>query len=102
MLKRLVLVLLGVCLAAVRPAGGQTIGGSLEGTVTDPSGAAVPRAQVLVLNVATGDARTLATDDAGRYRVPLLPPGEYEVRATAAGFRPILRRGAQLAIGETL
>jgi hypothetical protein len=34
--------------------------------------------------------------------VPILPPGDYEIHVTAAGFRPIVRRGAQLAIGQTL
>src|SRR4051794_28411582 len=54
-----------VCAALVllaRALSAQTIGGTLEGTVTDPSGAVVQRAQVVVANLATGDSRTLTTD----------------------------------------
>ena len=100
--RQLGLLLLGAVLACPRPVAAQAIGGSLQGIVTDPSGAAVRGADVVVRNTATGDTRTLATEDAGRYHVPLLPPGDYEVRATARGFRPIVRRGVQLAVGETL
>src|SRR5258706_7583994 len=80
----------------------QTVGGSLQGFVTDPTGAALPRAQVLVLNVGTGATRELTTDEGGRYRVPILPPGTYEVHVTATGFRTSVRRGIQLDIGQTL
>src|SRR6266850_4582501 len=80
----------------------QTVGGSLQGFVTDATGAALPRAQVLVLNVGTGATRELTTDEGGRYRVPILPPGDYEVHVTASGFRTSVRRGIQLDIGQTL
>src|SRR6266850_1152642 len=80
----------------------QTVGGSLQGFVTDATGAALPRAQVLVLNVGTGATRELTTDEGGRYRVPILPPGDYEVHVTATGFRTLVRRGIQLDIGQTL
>src|SRR3982074_2048188 len=58
----------------------QTIGASLQGTVYDPSGAFVPGATIEIRNVEKGGTRTLTTDDHGRYREPLLPPGEYELR----------------------
>jgi len=80
----------------------QTVGGSLQGFVTDATGAALPRAQVLVLNVGTRATRELTTDEGGRYRVPILPPGDYEVHVTASGFRTSVRRGIQLDIGQTL
>src|SRR6185436_2175105 len=95
-------LLLGALLLCPRPVAAQAIGGSLQGIVTDPSGAAVRGVEVVVRNTATGDARTLATAETGRYHVPLLPPGDYEIRATARGFRPIVQRGVQLAVGETL
>ena len=100
--RQLGLLLLGALLACPRPVAAQAVGGSLQGVVTDPSGAAVRGADVVVRNTATGDARALATDGAGRYHVPLLPPGEYEIRASTRGFRPIVRRGVQLAVGETV
>lgn len=60
--------------------------GQLVGDITDPSGAAIPKAKVVAKETATGEARTVATDRAGHYVVPLLPPGTYSVTASAAGF----------------
>src|SRR5438445_9397138 len=54
----------------------QTVGASLQGTVYDPSGGFVPGAAIEVHNVGQGAVRALATDDKGRYREPLLPPGD--------------------------
>src|SRR5713101_3422217 len=53
----------------------QTVGASLQGIVTDSSGAPVPSANVTVIGVATGGTWDLSTDSAGRYRVPVLQPG---------------------------
>src|SRR5262245_35082348 len=80
----------------------QTVGGSLQGFITDASGAALPRAQVLILNIGTGATRELTTDDGGRYRVPILPPGNYEIHVTAGGFQTAVRRGIRLDIGRTI
>src|SRR5215475_7253114 len=78
----------------------QTVGASVQGTVTDANGSALPNATVEVRNVATGVARKVAADAGGRYRVPLLPSGDYEVRGAAPGFQPLLRRGVSLAVGQ--
>jgi hypothetical protein len=59
---------------------------TLTGTVTDPSGAVVPDAQVVVHSLATGQDRALRTDSAGLYVVPSLQPGDYKLQATAPGF----------------
>src|SRR5437870_3880725 len=95
--------LLPIGLAAMLIAGlvhAQTVGASLQGVVTDSSGAAVPSVTVLVVSVATGATRELQTDAAGRYRVPLLQPGEYELHVSIAGFQPVARRGIRLAVGQ--
>src|SRR5258707_13466297 len=73
---------------------------SIIGFVSDPSGAAVPSADVTATNLETGVARTVATDAAGRYIVLALPVGLYEVRATKAGFRDEVRTGIHLAVGQ--
>ena len=62
---------------------------SLTGTVTDRSGAAIPRATVVVTDAATGTTRTVTTDADGRFAVGGLASGSYEVEATAAGFAPL-------------
>src|SRR5437773_7180830 len=54
----------------------QTVGASLQGTVYDPSGGFVPGAAIEIRNAEQGAVRALITDDKGRYREPLLPPGE--------------------------
>ena len=59
---------------------------SLSGTVTDPTGAAVPNAHVTVHSIATGADRSFDSDSAGLYAVPALEPGDYSVRASATGF----------------
>jgi hypothetical protein len=59
---------------------------TLAGTVTDPSGAVLPNAQVTVHSLATGLDRAIKTDGAGLYVVPSLQPGDYKVQATASGF----------------
>jgi hypothetical protein len=59
---------------------------SLSGTVTDPSGAVVPGAHVLVHSLATGVDRAVDTDGAGLYVVPSLQPGDYSLKASASGF----------------
>src|SRR5437899_2254373 len=78
----------------------QTVGASLQGVVVDPTGAALANADVVVINVATGAVWELKTDATGRYRVPLLQPGEYEIHVTQTGFQTVARRGIQLAVGQ--
>jgi hypothetical protein len=59
---------------------------TLSGTVTDPSGAVVPNAQVIVHSLATGLDRVIMTDGAGIYVAPSLQQGDYKLSATAPGF----------------
>lgn len=93
-----ILVLLA-CGAAV--SGAQSVGASLQGIVTDASGATVGGATVIVVGVETGATLDVKTDATGHYRVPLLQPGAYEVHVTATGFQPVARLGIQLAVGQT-
>ncbi|HEV8253784.1 MAG TPA: carboxypeptidase-like regulatory domain-containing protein, partial [Vicinamibacteria bacterium] len=76
----------------------QTVGATLQGIVTDESGAALPGAVVVVRSAATGAERDLRTDGAGRFSAPALPPGEYELRVSATGFQPVERRGIHLTV----
>jgi hypothetical protein len=89
-----------VIMLAAGAARAQTVGGSIQGTVTDASGAATPGATVVVRNVGTGDTRELMTDEAGRYHAPLLPPGEYVIKASLKEFQSVERSGIRLTVGQ--
>ena len=80
----------------------QVVGGSINGTVTDTTGAIIQSATVLVRNSDTGNQRSLTTDSAGRFSAPSIPVGAYTVTATAAGFATYKRTGISLAIGQSL
>src|SRR5689334_14154676 len=60
---------------------------SVNGTVTDQSGAVVVGARVVAINAATGQSRETTTTSNGTYVLPLLPVGVYTVSCTRAGFR---------------
>jgi outer membrane receptor protein involved in Fe transport len=79
----------------------QTATGTILGTVRDASGAVVPNVAVTVKNVATGTTRSAMTDSDGRYRVPSLEPGDYELRAALSGFRTVVRSGLVVTVGGT-
>ncbi len=78
----------------------QTTTARVSGTVTDDSGAVLPGSQITVKNVETGVPRTVVTDERGRYVVPQLPPGSYEISASMSGFETMIRKGITLAIGQ--
>ncbi len=73
--------------------------GSISGTVADASGAAIAEAAVQVKNVGTGIARTVQSDDQGRYRAPELGIGDYEISASRMGFSTEVRTGITLTVG---
>ena len=75
---------------------------TIQGVVTDSSGAVVPQVHVRVTNVATGVARDSSTNGEGLYRVLNLGPGEYRVTAENPGFRPVTQEGVQLASNEAV
>ena len=68
-----------------RMAQGETTS-AIVGSVTDPTGAAIPGATVTVTNVENGLKRSVKTDDAGRFSFPQLKPGTYSVKAEADRF----------------
>lgn len=64
-------------------------GGSIQGTITDPSGAVVPNATVVVKGLETGSLKSLKSDSAGFYSIGPLNPGDYSVTTSAAGFETL-------------
>ncbi|MGH9359340.1 MAG: TonB-dependent receptor domain-containing protein, partial [Terriglobia bacterium] len=79
----------------------QVTGATMSGTVTDPSGAVIPNAQVVIKNAATGVTRDVRTDSAGFYMAPNLLPGPYSVTISASGFSTRLQKGITLTVGGT-
>jgi hypothetical protein len=90
----------GLCLANSCPLPAQVAGGTLSGTITDPSGAAVANAQIVIKNVATGVAKTATTNTDGLYSAANLLPGEYEVAVSATGFNTEIKRGITINVGS--
>jgi len=78
----------------------QVAGGTLSGSITDPSGAAVANAQVLIKNSATGVAKTVTTNTDGFYSAANLLPGEYEVSVSATGFNTEIKKGITINVGS--
>jgi hypothetical protein len=72
---------------------------SVQGTVTDSSGAVIPNASVQVKNVGTGQTQKAQSDSQGRYTIVELPVGNYEVEGSAQGFQTVVRRGITLTVG---
>jgi hypothetical protein len=76
--------------------------GTIEGVVTDPSGSAVPNAEVTLTNLGTNFTRVLQTDQEGRFRGLLLPLGPYKVTVKAPNFGTLARTGLDLAVGQSI
>src|ERR1700722_11365744 len=94
-----------VCLLlAVNVARAQGVGssGDITGSVTDSSGAFLPKVTVSVVDTQTGLKRTAVTDGAGQYRVAGLSPSTYEVSAGLSGFATELRKSVPVAVGQTV
>jgi Carboxypeptidase regulatory-like domain len=98
-LRKCVLIL-GMAMAWLAPVEAQEAGGTIVGTVMDPSGAAVASASVTIKNVATGVERTSTTNVDGVYTAPNLIPGTYEITVTATGFATETVQGVGLLAGD--
>ena len=79
----------------------QVVGGTISGTVTDATGAAIAGAHVLVHNDETGNERRLLSGPDGRYSAPSVPVGTYTVRVAADGFSEQTRTGIPLSVGQS-
>jgi hypothetical protein len=90
-----------ILLLAAASAFAQTERGNITGSVTDSSGAAVPGAQVVIVNAATNSSSTVATTNVGDYNAPNLPPGNYRMEFSAAGFKKSVRDGVVLTAAST-
>ena len=101
-LRSVVAVLfLGICGAGgLSRLAAQGATATISGTVTDSSGAAIPEAAIQVKNIGTGAQQTTASDGQGRFRVPDLGVGDYEIQASKMGFSTVLHKGITLTVGN--
>src|SRR6476469_4843831 len=83
----LLFLLLALCLPVTPPLSAQVGTATLSGTVTDPSGAVVDKAQVILDSSERKFTRAVSTDSTGNYMFTALPPGTYKLQASASGFR---------------
>ena len=79
----------------------QTPTGTIEGNVTDPSGAVVSGATITLTNVDTNSSKMVKTDSGGRYEIPLVQPGTYSVAVNASGFRSAKQENIQVQVSQT-
>jgi hypothetical protein len=98
--RGLLLAVFGFLLTSALFAGGPT--GTITGTVTDPSGAVVPKARITVLDEATNAVREAETNDDGDYTVALLVPGRYRVTAESKGFRTSIFSDVTVDVDQTV
>jgi outer membrane receptor protein involved in Fe transport len=91
---RTVLLLLAVAAGLLRAQATATI----HGAVVDASGGGVPGAKVTATHLGSNQARTTYTDEAGRYLIPLLPVGTYQVRVEKTGFAPFVQQSVLLQV----
>ena len=88
-------------LAALTPAFAQGTTGSVNGTVTDNSGAVLPGVTVTATGPAVMGVQTAVTNEQGQYRFPTLPPGTYRLEYQLAGFGTVVRDQIVVSIGFT-
>ena len=97
-----VLVIGFVLLAAGAPVWAQTAQARITGRVLDPAGAVIPGVEVTATNVDTGVPTRVRSNEAGIYVLPFLQPGQYNLSATAAGFKKYERQGIVLETAEVV
>ena len=80
----------------------QAINGSIEGTITDPSGGVLPGVTVTLLHLDTGNDRVVVTNSSGVFRAPLLPLGVFKVTASLDGFKAYEQTGVEVRAGSSI
>ena len=95
------LVAVLIPLTAAAQGGGASSTGTIQGRVTDASGAVLPGASVTASSASMIGTQTQVTNDNGSYRFPAVPPGVYTLTFELAGFNSIRRDGIQISLGFT-
>ena len=93
-------IVLLVLTSIPRVASAQVLYGSIVGTLTDQTGAVVPKATVTVTNTSTGLSRQVTADGAGYYSIPNLLEGTYDRTVTSSGFKPYAQKGVIVSVNN--
>jgi hypothetical protein len=88
--------------AADTAAQASRVGATLEGIVSDTSGAVIPNSKITLHNPLTNQSRTVTTDEQGFFRAEQLAVGTYEVRVEQTGFAPYRHTGVDASLGQTV
>ncbi|MGH9841818.1 MAG: carboxypeptidase-like regulatory domain-containing protein [Blastocatellia bacterium] len=80
---------------------GQVFTGNITGVVTEPNGAIVANARVLLTNTATGETREVATNEEGRYSFSQVKPSIYSLKVAATGFKEYLRNDITVGVNQS-
>src|SRR5436190_15973405 len=99
MKKRLMLLCAVACLG-VAPMLAQEVSAGITGRVTDPSGSAIVGATVNAKDLDRGTQWPTKTNEEGIYAFPRIPPGNYEVRVEAQGFKAFVQERLQLEVNQ--
>ena len=99
----LLLIILSVILAPFSlRLQGQSVSGSINGEISDPSGATVSGAEITALNIQTGVQSSARSNASGYFSIPNLIAGTYNVVVSASGFKELSRSGVQVDIGAVV
>ena len=88
-----------MCMAGGIEAGAQVSGGTIMGTVTDPTGAIVQNAHITIVDTATSIVRDVTANNDGAFSAPNLTPGTYYARAEASGFKTEVQQNLRINVG---
>jgi len=94
-------VLLLAVAVLLQNAHGQVTAAAIHGTVTDPAGAVLPNADIVVLNTSTGVSVNAKSDNAGFFKLTQLQPGgPYSVSVVSSGFSKFVASGIRLTVND--
>lgn len=100
--QRPLLAILVSLLSLATPVAAQIDRASLNGTVSDPSGAVIPNVTVVAVSVDTGQNYDVRSNQAGIYEIPALPVGRYSVSFSRNGLQTVRDQGVELRVGQRL
>jgi hypothetical protein len=101
-MKRAILAAFAAALFSLVPAFSQDTRGSISGTITDSSGAAIPLAKVTATNIETNVSAEAQSSGTGTFTLLYLLPGRYSVAVEASGFKRTVRENVELRVADRL